>query len=148
MLLALLTTASAQPPEGAAVNGFGGFFLRSENPKALATWYLNNLGISRTPRSYEQLPWMQEAGPTVFSPFPDIPNFLNAGDRPFVLNFRTRDLNALVAHLRDNGTEVELDATVYPNGRFALLQDPDGNPIQLWEPAEPKEAAAEGGSTQ
>jgi glyoxylase I family protein len=41
----------------------------------------------------------------------------------------------MVEQLRASGIEVEVDPTVYPNGRFAALHDPDGNPVQLWEPA-------------
>jgi hypothetical protein len=28
-----------------------------------------------------------------------------------------------------------LDPEHYPNGRFARIHDPEGNPIELWEPA-------------
>ena len=52
-----------------------------------------------------------------------------------MVNFRVRDLNAMVAQLRAADIPVKLDSEVYPNGRFARLHDPDGNPIELWEPA-------------
>ena len=39
-----------------------------------------------------------------------------------------------VAQLRERGITVELDSEVYPNGRFARLSDPEGNPSQLWQP--------------
>jgi glyoxylase I family protein len=32
---------------------------------------------------------------------------------------------------------VKVDPEKYPNGRFARLHDPEGNPIELWEPASP-----------
>ena len=51
-----------------------------------------------------------------------------------MINFRVRDLAAMVAQLRANGITVKVDTTTYPNGRFARLQDPHGNPIELWEP--------------
>jgi predicted enzyme related to lactoylglutathione lyase len=41
----------------------------------------------------------------------------------------------MAAQLRSDGISVEIDAQVYPNGRFARLCDPEGNPIELWEPA-------------
>jgi glyoxylase I family protein len=50
------------------------------------------------------------------------------------VNFRVRDLNAIVAQLRDAGVKVDIDPA-YPNGRFARLYDPEGNPIELWEVA-------------
>ena len=42
-----------------------------------------------------------------------------------------------VLALRSAGVDVEVDETAYPNGRFAQLNDPEGNAIQLWEPKEP-----------
>jgi len=51
-----------------------------------------------------------------------------------MINFRVRDLNAMVAQLRAAGIAVVLDPQSYPNGRFARLHDPEGNPIELWEP--------------
>ena len=45
------------------------------------------------------------------------------------------DLDAMVSQLRTAGIAVEIDPEVYPNGRFAGLQDPEGNNVQLWQPA-------------
>ena len=45
-----------------------------------------------------------------------------------------RDLDAMVVQLGGAGIDVEVDPEVYPNGRFAALADPEGNPVQLWEP--------------
>jgi glyoxylase I family protein len=53
-----------------------------------------------------------------------------------MINFRVADLDATVAELRARGIDVTIDAEVYPNGRFARLRDPEGNPIELWEPKE------------
>ena len=52
----------------------------------------------------------------------------------WMINFRVRSLDKMAAQLRANGVAVEVDPEVYPNGRFAKLSDPEGNPIQLWEP--------------
>jgi glyoxylase I family protein len=51
-----------------------------------------------------------------------------------MINFRVRDLDAMVAQLTRAGIPVKVDPQVYPNGRFARLHDPEGNPIELWEP--------------
>ena len=40
----------------------------------------------------------------------------------------------MAAQLRANGIAVEVDPELYPNGRFAKVLDPEGNPIQLWQP--------------
>jgi glyoxylase I family protein len=41
----------------------------------------------------------------------------------------------MAAQLRAVGIEVKIDQQSYPNGRFARLHDPEGNPIELWQPA-------------
>ena len=51
-----------------------------------------------------------------------------------MLNFRVKDLDAMVAQLRHTGIAVEVDPQVYPYGRFAHTRDPEGNPIELWQP--------------
>ena len=51
-----------------------------------------------------------------------------------MINFRVRNLGAMVAQLRAAGIYVEIDEQHYPNGRFARLKDPEGNPVELWEP--------------
>jgi predicted enzyme related to lactoylglutathione lyase len=119
------------------VLGIGGLFFRARDPAALARWYERYLGIALTPTSYDQRPWRQEAGPTVFAPFPDTTSYFGARDRAWMVNFRVRDLAAMVEQLRAGGITVTVDPAVYPNGRFARLEDPEGNPIELWEPKEP-----------
>jgi catechol 2,3-dioxygenase-like lactoylglutathione lyase family enzyme len=119
------------------VMGIGGLFFRSPDPKALADWYQHNLGIDPTPSDYGQPVWQQAAGPTVFAPFPQDTNYLGKPEQTWMVNFRVRDLDAMVAQLRAAGNSVKVDPKVYPNGRFARLHDPDGNPIELWQPAGP-----------
>ncbi|MNW21445.1 Glyoxalase-like domain protein [compost metagenome] len=51
-----------------------------------------------------------------------------------MVNFRVDDLDAMTAQLRAAGIEVTADPKTYPNGRFARLYDPEGNPIELWQP--------------
>jgi glyoxylase I family protein len=55
-----------------------------------------------------------------------------------MINFGVRDMDAMVAQLRAGGIEVTVDPETYPNGRFARLYDPEGNPVELWEPKSPE----------
>src|SRR2546421_11512040 len=82
----------------------------------------------------ERVDGQQAAGPTVFEPFPDGTRYFGRAEQAFMLNFRVRDLDAMVAQLRRADITVDVDAQAYPNGRFARLSDPEGNPIQLWQP--------------
>ena len=117
------------------VTGIGGFFYRAKNPEKIAKWYADNLGVDLPPKSYDVPPWRQEAGTTVFSPFAkDTKYFGPDMTQHWMINFRVRDLDAMATQLRENGNEVEVDEETYPNGRFGRVYDPEGNPIQLWEP--------------
>ncbi len=127
----------AAPPVAGLISGIGGFFFRARDPDALAAWYQDHLGIDPVPTAYEQQPWQQQAGPTVFAPFHSDTDYFGDPARQWMINFRVRDLAALVAALEARGVAVTVDPTDYPNGRFARLTDPEGNPIQLWEPAQP-----------
>ena len=113
--------------------GIGGLFFRAKNPKALSQWYHQHLGITPIPTSYDQSPWQQEAGPTAFAPFPADTKYFGAESQTWMINFRVGNLEAMVVQLRGAGIEVEVDAAEYPNGWFARLSDPEGNPIQLWQ---------------
>jgi glyoxylase I family protein len=115
------------------VTGIGGFFFRSKDPKALAAWYHQHLGVLPVPTGEGQDAWEQEAGTTAFSPFPENKYF---GDpqKVWMLNFRVKDLDKMAAQLQAAGIEVKID----PNtdfGKFGRLHDPEGNPIELWQPA-------------
>ena len=52
-----------------------------------------------------------------------------------MLNFRVDDLDALVARLAEAGIEAERrEEWDGPHGRFARIHDPEGNPVELWQP--------------
>lgn len=131
--------AEAKPDSGGAdrekVVGIGGFFFRAHDPKALGNWYQQHLGIALAPTSEGEAVWRQEAGPTVFTPFPETTKYFGDPAKVFMMNFRVHNLDKMVAQLRAAGIEVK-DPESYPKiGRFARLHDPEGNPIELWQPA-------------
>ena len=115
--------------------GIGGLFFRAHDPAALGRWYQTHLGGTLTAATCEEEPWQQEAGPTAFTPFPEGSDYFGDPMRTWMVNFRVRDLDAITSQLRAAGIVVEVDSQSYPNGRFARLHDPEGNPVELWEPA-------------
>lgn len=117
--------------------GIGGFFFRAKDPDGLATWYQAHLGIAPAPTSEGETVWAQEAGPTVFTPFPADTDYFGDAGKGWMLNLRVRDLDAIVAQLTAGGVDVKVDPSVSSIGRFARLYDPEGNPIELWQPMEP-----------
>jgi glyoxylase I family protein len=117
------------------VSGIGGFFFRAKDSDALTRWYRDTLGIDPVPMSEGDPAWRQEAGETAFTSMPGSVDQFGQPDRQWAINFRVSDLDAMVEQLRSAGSEVTVDPTTYSMGRFASLTDPEGNPIQLWEPA-------------
>lgn len=115
------------------VLGIGGFFFSARDPDALQAWYADHLGVGLPPPTYDESSWRQIAGATVFAPAGDDAGHLNG--RNWAINFRVSNLDAMVKQLCAAGIEVSPHPEDYPNGRFADLQDPEGNPIQLWQPA-------------
>ncbi len=134
---ASLTHGLAGGTQMEKVTGIGGLFFRAHDPKALAGWYQQHLGVSLIPSSYEESPWQQEAGPTAFAPFPETSDYFGDAQKSWMVNFRVRDLDKMAAQLQAGGIAVKIDAQSYPNGRFARLHDPEGNPIELWQPKVP-----------
>jgi predicted enzyme related to lactoylglutathione lyase len=118
------------------VTGIGGIFFRADDTEKLAVWYEQHLGVSPVPSDYEQQPWQQQAGATVFAPFARDTEYFDRDSQQWMINFRVADLDAMVVQLLAAGIKVAVDDNTYPNGRFARLHDPEGNPIELWEPAE------------
>jgi predicted enzyme related to lactoylglutathione lyase len=114
-----------------AVTGIGGVFFRAKDSDALLGWYKEHLGV--TMEGYE--PWQQAAGPTVFMPFASNTDHWPA-DKPWMINFRVDDLDAFLSKLRKAGIAVKTDPAwdAPETGRFARIHDPEGNPIELWEP--------------
>lgn len=114
-----------------SVTGIGGVFFRAKDPAALREWYRTHLGVGGV--GYK--PWEQAAGPTLFMPFAaDTSKWPDS--KQWMMNYRVTGLDALMASLRDAGIEVKTDpAWDHPDvGRFALIHDPEGNPVELWEP--------------
>ncbi len=115
------------------VMGFGGFFFRAKDRKALALWYRDLLGIDLVPQTEEETPWIAQGGATVFAPFEQDTSYF-AENKSFMLNFRVADLEAMMAQLEAAGTPVTRLDDMPGIGKFAHLTDPEGTPIELWEP--------------
>jgi glyoxylase I family protein len=131
-------TGAKQDANGATemekVTGIGGLFFRAKDPEGLGRWYQEHLGITLTPTSEGDPVWEQAAGPTVFSPFPETTKYFGDASKMWMVNFRVRDLDKMAAQLKAAGIEVKIHPQSDPNGRFAHLHDPEGNPIELWQP--------------
>ena len=126
------------------VTGIGGVFFRARDPVSLGLWYQKHLGIALASSNYNEPSWRQDAGPTVFGPFPETTQYFGNAEKVWMINFRVRNLDLMVAQLEIAGIAVAVDPEQYPNGRFARLYDPEGNPIELWEPSGSEKGSEKG----
>lgn len=114
------------------VLGIGGYFVRATDPEALSAWYRDALGLD----SDEHGLWHQGPGPTVFAAFEADTDYFGARSQQTMLNFRVRDLDAMLAQLRAAGAAVTDETQDMEGvGRFGWATDPEGNRIELWQPA-------------
>ena len=125
------------------VKGIGGQFFRARDPDALNAWYKERLGIGAGCNADDSGPidewtWNVTAGPVVFAPFKADTDYF-AADRPFMINLRVDDLDAVLApfHAAGDAVITKEEWNDPTTGRFARVHDPEGNPIELWEPPKP-----------
>ena len=122
----------------ARVTGIGGIFFKAEDPKALVQWYRRHLGL-QIEDTVALFAWRggregKVRGHTVWSIFPAKTTYFGGGGASFMINYRVKDLDGVLAALRDEGvkTDPKIEDTEY--GRFGWITDPEGNRIELWEP--------------
>jgi predicted enzyme related to lactoylglutathione lyase len=116
------------------VTGIGGIFFKAKDAAALREWYRTHLGIEIDP-SYGgcAFAW-REPGCTVWSPFSADTTYFAPSLAPFLINYRVRDLDAMLAQLRKAGVQVDEKIEDGPEGRFGWAMDPEGNRFELWQP--------------
>jgi predicted enzyme related to lactoylglutathione lyase len=115
------------------VAGIGGVFFRARNPERLRTWYAEHLGVDVADwggQAFEAEPGDQ----TVWSIFSAESEYFPR-KQAVMVNYRVRDLDAMLAQLRSSGVNVEEKVEDDPNGRFGWGSDPEGNRFELWQPA-------------
>jgi predicted enzyme related to lactoylglutathione lyase len=118
------------------VQGIGGVFFRARDPGALAQWYAEHLGIEVEEWGGSVL--RAEAGDvTVWSPFRQDTEYFGSSGQQSMVNYRVRDLDAMLEQLRAAGVEVDDNRHEDENGRFGWAVDPEGNRFELWQPPRP-----------
>lgn len=122
------------------VTGIGGIFFKCADPDSLREWYQQHLGITPDPayggwhfqwRDHEN---PERTGLTVWSLFPAETKYFDPGTKPFMINYRVENLDALLAELSQAGVRIDEKREDTEYGRFAWIMDPEGNRIELWEP--------------
>lgn len=123
----------------AKITGIGGVFFKSKgDPKALAGWYQQHLGMPLAPWGGAALHWPEDTaddkGVTAWSLAKPDSKWFAPSDAPFMINYRVDDMDGLLANLRAAGVEILQGPESHENGKFAWIVDPDGNKVELWEP--------------
>lgn len=126
----------------AKVTGIGGVFFKARDPKSLMEWYMKHLGFEQSFEGGTVFNWSgtgpgnNNTGTTTWSPFPESTKYFEPGTASFMVNYRVDDLRALLAQLKSEGIEEARPMEEMEYGKFGWILDPEGNCIELWEPAE------------
>jgi len=115
--------------------GVGGVFLKARDPKALSAWYAAHLGIPDQGGGSLGFDGPESAGMTVFAHFPLETRYFGEGEQACMVNFRVDDLDGLLTQLEAAGVRIDPKRDDHEYGRFAWIWDPEGNRIELWQPA-------------
>lgn len=130
-------TAVEEAPDS-LVTGIGGVFFKARDPESLREWYGRHLDLEAGPGGVHFL-WREHGEPgrvvrTVWSVFPDDTDYFGSSGQRLMVNYRVRDLDALLSRLATEGIHPVKGTEAYPYGRFAWIEDGEGNRVELWEP--------------
>jgi predicted enzyme related to lactoylglutathione lyase len=131
------------------VTGIGGIFFKANDPAGLGEWYRKHLGLDVEDYggvTFREVDTSAGLSPkrqayTVWSPFAADTDYFAPSEKPFMINFRVNDLDALLVQLRSEGVKVDERTEKSEFGYFGWAMDPEGNRIELWEPPEIKTAS-------
>jgi catechol 2,3-dioxygenase-like lactoylglutathione lyase family enzyme len=134
---ALSGTAQAEP--AGRITGIGGVFVKSKDPKALARWYRDVLGLPVEAWGGAMLRHDAPGHPpvAVWNAFPERTDYMAPSTREFMIDFAVDDLDAYLIRLKAKGVTILKRDDTDPTGKFAWILDPDGVKIELWEPKAP-----------
>ena len=134
--LALTFQGAAMAEQPGHVTGVGGVFVKSKDPKALAQWYREVLGLEVKRWGGAAIPFDMPGHPpkVAWTAFPESSDYMSPSTREFMINFAVDDMDAIIARLDAKGVPILKRDDNDDFGRFAWIQDPDGTKIELWQP--------------
>ncbi|TAE31049.1 MAG: VOC family protein [Cytophagales bacterium] len=120
------------------VTGIGGIFFKCQNPDQLREWYGTHLGLPTNPYgasfAFRLADDPGQEATLQWSTFAETSDYFDPSPKPFMINYRVENLEALVAELKQNGVTILDEITTYDYGKFVHILDPEMNKIELWEP--------------
>jgi len=116
----------------ASITGFGGAFVRANDPDALYKWYERHLGLMRSEGSFA-FPAPTQRTQVVFAFFGQADDYFPPAQKAMI-NLQVDDLDGVLDRLIDEGVTVDPKRESYDFGKFGWLTDPEGNRVELWQP--------------
>jgi predicted enzyme related to lactoylglutathione lyase len=116
----------------ASITGFGGAFLRADDPKALYQWYQQHLGLVNCEGSFA-FPAPTQHPQVVFAFFKQEEAYFPPAQKAMI-NLQVDDLDAVLDRLKEEGVTVDPKRESYDFGKFRWVTDPEGNRVELWQP--------------
>ena len=109
--------------------GLGGVFLKARDAKSLVVWYDKYPGISFGENLYVNFKWVNENNPvvhgnTIFSFFKQESNYFAPSSGSFMINFRLKDLVALMGKLNEEKVKIIGEIVEEEYGKFGWVMDP------------------------
>jgi len=132
----MANSSKATSAEPGHVTGVGGIFFKAKDPKALAAWYRDMLGMPMESWGGAMLHYDAPKHPPmlVWNAFPASTDYFAPSTASFMINFAVDDMDAILARLQARGVTIVRRDDADANGRFAWILDPEGNKIELWQP--------------
>lgn len=122
------------------VTGIGGIFFKCEDPEGLRDWYDKHLGLVTNQYGslfeFRLADQPEKPGYLQWSTFAKKSKYMDPSDKPFMINYRVVNIEALVEQLKEAGITVLDEITTYDYGKFVHILDPENNKIELWEPVD------------
>jgi len=138
VLRPLFFTSHTESNQVKKVTGIGGLFFKCKDPEKVKEWYSKHLGL-KTDKYGTSFEWREGADPTKYgftqwSPFSVSTKYFEPSTKDFMINYRVKDLEALVSDLKKDSVTICDSIETYDYGKFIHILDIEGNKIELWEP--------------
>lgn len=120
--------------------GIGGVFFKAPNTIETKEWYTNYLGMKSDQwgASFISKKFSKESETAYlqWSAFPEDSEYFGANAQQFMINYRVEYIEELVENLRKSSVKICKEIETFDYGKFAHIEDLNGQRIELWEPVD------------
>jgi predicted enzyme related to lactoylglutathione lyase len=117
----------------ASITGFGGAFIRAKDPDVLYAWYERHLGLIKS-EGFFAFPNSTHDAQVIFAFFGQDDEYFPPAQKAMI-NLQVDDLDGVLDRLIAEGVTVDPKRARYDFGSFGWVTDPEGNRVELWQPA-------------